>query len=211
MAATAEAQFGVFNRVQAIAAGHSDTSIRHRRETGRWDAALPDVFRMAGAPETWQQKAMAAVLCAGDGAALSHRSAAVLWGFPNFGLDDIEICAPPGRKDVPDVMVHRTRRPFRIVHAGPLPVTEPARTIFDLCALVRPSLAEHALDDALRRRLVTLAQIRAEFFRTAGQGRGGTVVMRDLLEKRARTTSLLIAGSSAAFCRYSSPAGYRSR
>lgn len=184
IAVTAEAQFGIFNRAQALAAGHTETSIRHRRESGRWTSLQSGVFRIAGAPSTWNQKVMAAVLCAGDGAAASHRTAASLWGFPNFDREHVEICAPPGRKDIPGVTVHRTRRRFGLMDAGPITVTDPARTIFDLCAVVRPSLAEHALDDALRRRVVTLIQMREEFMRTAGQGRGGTVVMRELLENR---------------------------
>lgn len=184
VAATAEAQFGVFNRVQAVAAGHTETSMRHRRESGRWRCFLPGVFAIAGVPQTWEQRAMAAVLCAGDGAAVSHRSAAALWGFPNIDTPDVEIVVPPGAKDISGVTVHRSGRPFKTCDAGPIPVTDPARTIFDLCAIIRPSLAEHALDDALRRRLLTLTQLRGEFLRTAGQGRGGTVVMRELLDTR---------------------------
>ncbi|MBV8950253.1 MAG: DUF559 domain-containing protein [Actinobacteria bacterium] len=46
---------------------------------------LPGVYRIAGAPESGRQAAMATVLWAGTAAAVSHLSAALLWGLARAG------------------------------------------------------------------------------------------------------------------------------
>jgi very-short-patch-repair endonuclease len=65
-----------------------------------------------------------------------------------------------------------------------IPVTSPARTLFDLAALDRPERVEVALDDALVRRLCTLRQVNMALFALAGRGRSGVGTMRRLLADR---------------------------
>jgi very-short-patch-repair endonuclease len=45
-----------------------------------------------------------------------------------------------------------------------------------------------ALDDALRRRLVTVAQLRRRLGRAGGRGRSGTALLRDFVDARAGLT-----------------------
>src|SRR6478752_6149781 len=47
--------------------------------TARLEYVHPNVYRIAGSPETWEQTALAAVLSSGDGAVVSFRAAAYLW------------------------------------------------------------------------------------------------------------------------------------
>jgi very-short-patch-repair endonuclease len=69
-----------------------------------------------------------------------------------------------------------------------IPVTTPARTLLDLGA-VAPELVEPAMEDALFRGLVTLSSLRRALERVGVQGRDGTAVLRDLVDRRARGTA----------------------
>jgi very-short-patch-repair endonuclease len=74
---------------------------------------------------------MAAVLACGEGSALSHQSAAAIWGFA--ARDRVVHVTVEGqaRRSRNGVRVHRTRSLNAAVHNG-LPLTTPARTLRDL-------------------------------------------------------------------------------
>lgn len=63
-------------------------------------------------------------------------------------------------------------------------MTTPARTVFDLAGLVHPGRVERTLDEALKRKLCTLADVQQVFFVLARRGRRGTTTMRALLDAR---------------------------
>jgi hypothetical protein len=187
-AAIAARQHAVIAHHQAVAAGLSPGAVWRRARSGLWLEAGPRVYRMAGAPRTWEGRALAAVLSAAD-AVLSHRSAAHLWGLEGFG--------PPGRIDVtvprprhPDrrlgLAVHRTRawhlvdrRIRRLV-----PVTGPARTLVDLCAVADDGEAVAALDEIRRLRLASWAELWEALVRHAVRGRSGVARDRRALDRR---------------------------
>jgi hypothetical protein len=95
---------------------------------------------------------MAAVLAAGDGAALSHTSAAALWQFlrPIPGPVHVTIGAAVRRRPRPGLRLHRSRTltPNDIVRRHGIAVTTPARTITDLRTAVEPYLFRRALRQA---------------------------------------------------------------
>ena len=75
----AESQFGVFSRAQAAAAGLSEEAMTRRvDDAARGSEVFPSVYRLPGTTRTGRQRAMAAVLWAGTGAAISHTTAARL-------------------------------------------------------------------------------------------------------------------------------------
>ena len=78
-------QHGLITRAQA---GHDHVLIRHRLAIGRWLRVAPGVYRLAGVPVTWKQRALAACLDAGSAAVISHRSAAVLFGVSHPGAQE---------------------------------------------------------------------------------------------------------------------------
>jgi very-short-patch-repair endonuclease len=91
---------------------------------------------------------MAAVLACGEGAALSHFSAAVLWGMLNEWGGAIHVTSDA-----------RRRRPGLVVHEASLgggevrkragiPVTAPARTLIDLADVAPRRTLERAIDEA---------------------------------------------------------------
>ncbi|MGH9003606.1 MAG: type IV toxin-antitoxin system AbiEi family antitoxin domain-containing protein, partial [Acidimicrobiia bacterium] len=58
----AASQCGVISRRQARAAKLTSKQIRTRVASGRWRQVLPGVYAVAGAPTSWEQDAMVAVL-----------------------------------------------------------------------------------------------------------------------------------------------------
>jgi very-short-patch-repair endonuclease len=65
-----------------------------------------------------------------------------------------------------------------------IPSTSPERTLLDLGAVVGPSLVELAVDDALRRELVSRATLEAALGRLGRSGRNGAGVLRRVMELR---------------------------
>lgn len=92
---------------------------------------------------------MAAVLACGEGAALSHRSAAALWNLvprsgPAVGAGgSIDVVVPyvAGGRRRRGVRIHRSRSlpPETIVRRDGIPVTNPARTTADMRRVAAPS------------------------------------------------------------------------
>ncbi len=89
---------------------------------------------------------MAAVLACGDEAALSHFSAAVLWGLLSTE-GKIHVTAPTcrGRSGL---VVHRARLEGEIAKRAGIPVTTPARTLIDLADVAPRRTLERAIDEA---------------------------------------------------------------
>ncbi len=192
--ATAAAQHGLITDDQAVAAGLSRKMICARVRSGLWIVVHLGVYRMAPAPRTWEQHAMAACLWAGPDAVVSHRSAAHLWRLDGFGPPGrIEVTVPrPNRRWGAPVTVHQTKAwdlIGRTTRFG-VPVTGIARTILDVCAGsmrdVVPPL--RALDESRRRGLVTWPELWETLVRHACRGRNGIRMFRRILATRHRRT-----------------------
>ena len=76
----ARQQHGVLTRRQLLALGFTSKAIEHRLRNGRLHDVGQGVYAVGRPQLTRFGRWMAAVLACGDGAALSHRSAAALWG-----------------------------------------------------------------------------------------------------------------------------------
>jgi very-short-patch-repair endonuclease len=97
---------------------------------------------------------MAAVLAAGPGAVLSHRSAAALWGLGRWH-QPLEVTASSLRR-LDGVLIHRSRTLTRedITRHYDIPVTTPARTLLDLGRVLDPPSLTRAVNDARLRHLI---------------------------------------------------------
>jgi hypothetical protein len=97
---------------------------------------------------------MAAVLAAGADAALSHRSAAALWGIRATGRARIDVTAPRRMHARTGVQMHFAALgpEEATVHDG-IPVTSPPRTLIDLAAVLPRGQLERAINEAERLRL----------------------------------------------------------
>src|SRR4051794_4020113 len=76
LAAAAASNHAVVDDRAAEEAGLSPTQIRYRARTGALERVHENVWTVAGAPTTLEQRLLAAVLAAGPDAAASHRAGA---------------------------------------------------------------------------------------------------------------------------------------
>jgi hypothetical protein len=160
IAAIAYRQHSLVLRAQALEVGMTDEMIRHRIATGRWVRVAAGLYRLAGVPVTWKQRASAACLIAGAGAAVSHRSAAVLWGVSGFRPGPLDITVPPGRSNR-NALARVHRAAVEAVVRDRVPVTRPSRMLADLAGVVNGDLLEEAVDDVLCRGLCRLEDLPA--------------------------------------------------
>jgi very-short-patch-repair endonuclease len=82
------------------------------------------------------------------------------------------------------VIHHHALDPVDVMTFEGLPVTTPARTLIDVAAMVDEATLEVALDDALRRGLVSLPRLRWRLEQLTAKGRPGVKPVRSLLEAR---------------------------
>jgi hypothetical protein len=185
LAPLARAQHGLVTTAQAlqrVSAGQLDRLAR----TGELEPVRRGVYRVAGAPATWLQELAAACL-ARPGAYASFRTAAALWGLESFERSALEITVPgSSRARLHGVVVHESRvvGSRHITTVDCIPASTVARTLCDLTAVVGPWQVERAVDEALRKKLVSLRTLGAAADDLAGRGRRRCTVMREILEHR---------------------------
>lgn len=163
MDATSRHQHGVITRYQALENGITHTELRELLRTGTWQRLLPGIY--ATFPERPPPATMrwAAVLHAGPGAMLCHRSAAEESGLAAHSPGPIHVLIPERRRvrSSPTLTIHRSRQAHsrRDPRRRP-PQTRPEETVLDL-ASTAPTVQEahHWIMSALTRRLTTKAQL----------------------------------------------------
>ncbi len=130
---------------------------------------------------------MAAVLAGPPGTVASHRSAARLHGLRGCLTDVVEVtCRRWRRAQRPPFIVHESlsHSPRDTVVIDGIPVTNLARTIVDLGAVMFPAQIGRALDEARRRGQIDLDSVESCLEQRAVQGRNGIVAVRDLIDER---------------------------
>ncbi len=181
------AQHGVFTRADAVRLGATLRMVRWRVEAGEWEQLYPGVYRTAGAPETWRQRLLAACLSSAPGAAASHRAAGGVIKLAGVEPGVLEISVLRGNlRHRSGVSIHEVSQlpSVDVTVVDAIPVTTPTRTLIDLAAVVSVEVLEEALDDALRRRLTTIARLRWRLDNLARRGRGGITAIRKILDAR---------------------------
>ncbi len=178
-------QHGVVARRQLVALGFNAREIEHRVGRGRLHLVMRGVYAVGWPRLTTKRRWMAAVLVCGEGAALSHRSAAALWGIGGE------------RRGKVDVSVRRRcelRRPGLWVRGRPslaeeevvfhdgIPVTDVGRTLVDLATELNPLDVERAVNEADKRGLIDPETLRAALDHYVGEP--GAPLLRELLDKR---------------------------
>lgn len=187
LTAQAKAQAGLVTRAQAFEAGLTRYQIATRLTAGELIEVARGLYRVAGVPETWEQRVWAA--CLATGGLASHRTAGWLFGLEGLGR------SPPREADVivpfaasatsPVATVHRSRT-LHASHAARgagIPRTTLARTIIDLAEVLEPKALESAFDSALRQQ----ADLRASVLRVLKgwprKGHQGIAPLRALAER----------------------------
>lgn len=128
---------GVLTRAQLRAAGADDSWITRRVEAGDWQRLHRGVFATFSGPVPWITSASAALAYAGEGAALSHRSAARLLGFTARPPRVVDVTVPESRRVTPTDGIVLHRRTTMPAVGGRPPRTLGADTVLDLVAAAR--------------------------------------------------------------------------
>jgi hypothetical protein len=146
------------------------TSSTTRSSRGASKVVHRGIYRVTGTPETWRGTLLAACLRSDGPVAAPHRAAAALWHLEGFEADIVEITVTGNLSHHPPVRLDRVRRPDRVDVAtvDEIPTTTPARTLLDLASVAPIDAVELALEDALRRRLVSLPRVRWTLSRLGG-------------------------------------------
>jgi very-short-patch-repair endonuclease len=154
LAAIAGRQGGVLSRAQLYEIGFDNPAVERRIASGRLHRLHRGVFAVGHTIVTPRGRWLAAVLACGEGAVLSHRSAAALWEIrPTTATRiDVTVAHTSGVRSTAAIVVHRSRRPVEVVAREGVPVTTPGRTLLDLATALPKRQLEKAAEmaEALR-------------------------------------------------------------
>lgn len=128
---------------------------------------------------------MAAVLAGGDGAALSHSSAAALWRIGIEDRDVIELSLPsPFQKRRPGLKVHRrpSLQSQDLTTEYGIPVTTPVQTLIDMALRLDRRGIERMVNEADKYDLVHPPELREALDERAGEP--GVARLRQILDRR---------------------------
>jgi hypothetical protein len=188
--AIATRQYGLITWKQAVQVGITPDFLRRLVAEGHWAKVAPGLYRMSGVKECWRGRLKGISLRGGDGSAISHRSAAAVWGLEGFEPPSIvDLSVPRNRQPrFKNVRVHR-RDLVRIGMRDGIPVTPIPETILDLCTVSGDrTIPLRALDDVRRRRLVSSFELERCLAEHSGRGQAGSPLYRVLLERRLGKT-----------------------
>jgi predicted transcriptional regulator of viral defense system len=82
--AVATRHHGLITTAQCEAVGLSRQAAKRLVDRGAWTREARGLYRVAGTPRTWNGRALAAALSAGESGLVSHRSACHLWRLQGF-------------------------------------------------------------------------------------------------------------------------------
>jgi very-short-patch-repair endonuclease len=159
VAQMAAGQHGVVTTKQLEAAGVDRFAINYRIKLGRLHRIHRGVYAVGHTRLSFEGRCLAAVLACGNGAALSHRSAAALWEMLPTPPGPINVTVPgnSGRARRRGISLHRSLTLTGSVTArrSGVPVTAPIRTLADLRRTVPRAVFQRALRRAFDLRLIT--------------------------------------------------------
>jgi very-short-patch-repair endonuclease len=180
-----ERQHGVIARRQLLALGFSEKGIEHRLAKGRLHRVHQGVYAV-GRPSLGRHgRWMAAVIACGEGAVLSHSSAAALWRIGVEERDVIEVSLPSRcQRRRPGLRIYRRSSlwPEDLTARHGIPVTTPVRTLIDLALrLDRPGV-ERMINEADKYDLVHPPELRRALEVRVGEP--GVARLRETLDRR---------------------------
>jgi very-short-patch-repair endonuclease len=161
IAEVAAGQYGVVAQRQLLDVGLGEDAIQHRLIAGRLHLLHRGVYAVGHRLLPREGRWLAAVLASGGEAALSHYSAAALWGIRLTSRSVIDVTAPCKGRSWASVRRHHSLLPpdERTVEEG-IPVTTVPRTIFDLAATESVDVVENLLRQAEYLRLYDALSLR---------------------------------------------------
>jgi very-short-patch-repair endonuclease len=144
-------QHGVVARSQLLGLGYTRRELEQRLHNGRLHHVSNGIYVVGRRELTPHGRWMAAVLASGDGAVLSHRSAAELWGIGREWEGRIDVSIPRrSRLERRGIKVRcRKSLPSRsVTQRFRIPVTSPIQTLIDLATELKPLRLERCVNQA---------------------------------------------------------------
>lgn len=180
---------------QLHAAGYDGRAITRGVVAGRLHRVYRGVYAVGHRGLAREGKWMAAVLAAGEGAALSHLCAAALWELRRLRTDFVTVVAPKERAPRGPVRVHVSRAldPRDVTARRAIPVTTVARTLVDLSDVLTPHQLANVIHEAAFRERFDLRGTWEAIARAHGRRR---------LRELRRAIDLYLAGSAGTKSRY---------
>ncbi len=176
VARTATRRHGAVTSAQLADAGLDRGAVRRRVAAGRLHRKYRGVYAVGHAALSQHGRWTAAVLAAGPGAALSHLSAAALWGIWRRAPAGIDVIGRR-RRVGPSVRVHECRALDRrdVAKRDGIPVTTVARTLVDLADLLTSYQLANVIHEAAFHKRVDAAATRDAMTRANGRRRLGVL------------------------------------
>lgn len=152
-------QFGLITRIQLYELGVGRAPIDHALECGLITQIHRGVYAVGHLSLAPFAPEMAAVLAVGEGALLSHHSAAAMWGLiPAIEGDiDVTLVGQDRSRSRAGIRVHRVKcldsRDMDSLRN--IPITSPARALRDITPALHPPELGRTFDGALKGKIVT--------------------------------------------------------
>lgn len=178
-------QHGVVSRDQLVAVGYKRHAIDHRLRTGRLHPLHRGIYAVGRPHVTEHGRWMAGVLACGNGAVISHSSAAALW---RIGAEDrgvVELSLPSSfQRRRPGLRIHRRPplRPRDVTAEYGIPVTTPLQTLIDMALRLDHPGVERMINEADKYNLAHPPELRKALEARAGEP--GAAKLRFILDRR---------------------------
>jgi hypothetical protein len=182
-------QAGHLDRRQLLSLGFSDGAIKARVRNGTLVTRHRGVYAIAPARTDPPALAAAAVLACGPHAALSHASAAYLWGLIRHWPTTPEVALIPGDRRPRHIRTHRcpSLQPRDITRQHGVPTTTRARTLLDLAPSLTHAQLTRLVHDERREGRIHQAALTDIIARNPLHP--GTKLLRPFAEDRANPTA----------------------
>jgi Protein of unknown function (DUF559) len=178
-------QHGVVTRRDLLRIGFSSAAIEHRLATGRLRPVARGVYTVGWPLTDRKQGWMAAVLVCGEGALLSHGSAAALWGIGPEGTGPVDVSlrrhchiSRPGIK----ARVRPRLSEGDVTERHRIPVTTLVRTLIDQATELTPNRLERMVNEADKHDMIDPEALRMALDDYAGER--GVIPLRTLLDRQ---------------------------
>lgn len=168
VAALAASQLGLISYPQARASGLSVGQVKYRIKTGAWIPVLRGVYRLAGVPKRWEQRALAPCLAREGLTAVSRLTAARMHDLQRSSPFLPDVTVPMGHAaQLPGATIHRARlTPIDVERIGPIPVTTIERTLVDCAAILGPVRLQQLVDAAMHTKRTSARAVDAAWDRS---------------------------------------------
>lgn len=184
----AERHDGLIPTRTASAAGQTKRQLAGERKAGRLRAIRRGVSVVNGTPPSWRQAVRAVLLSHVDRVAGSHWTALTLLdGGTNSEIDKIHVITDLGHRIVLDgVVSHRSGllEEGDLVRRDEMLCTSPLRTVIDLSGLMTASELGKVVDGFLRRKQLSLEELRERVDRTRPAPGRSVATLRKVLAAR---------------------------